>query len=75
MSSLLSGLYFPLGDMKKGVKMLSYMMPQKWFVDGSEKLFVGDNSAWIMLLCVTVAFLIIILGLGTVGIKMRTGDE
>ena len=75
MSSMLSGLYFPLENTSKGVKMLSYMMPQKWFVDGSEKLFVGDNNAWIMLLCVTVAFLIIILGLGTVGIKMRTGDE
>ena len=75
MSSMLSGLYFPLEDTSKGVKILSYMMPQKWFVDGSEKLFVGDNNAWIMLLCVTAAFLVIILGLGTVGIKMRTGDE
>ena len=75
MSSMLSGLYFPLDSTSKGVKMLSYMMPQKWFVDGSEKLFVGDNNAWIMLLCVTAAFLIIVLGIGSVGIKLRTSED
>ncbi len=70
-SALLAGLYFPLDDTTKALKALSYLMPQRWFMDASELLLVGDKSAYSMLLCVTAAYLIIIISVGSVGLKVK----
>ncbi|MDE6025795.1 MAG: ABC transporter permease [Lachnospiraceae bacterium] len=70
-SALLSGLYFPLDDTTKALKTLSYLMPQKWFMNASELLLVGDKSAYSMLLCVTISYLIIIISIGGVGLKIK----
>ena len=70
-SALLAGLYFPLDDTTKALKTLSYLMPQKWFMDISELLLVGDKSAYSMLLCVTAAYLIIFISVGGVGLKVK----
>lgn len=70
-SALLAGLYFPLDDTTKALKTLSYLMPQRWFMDASELLLVGDKSAYSMLLCVTVAYLIVIISVGGVGLKIK----
>lgn len=70
-SALLAGLYFPLDDTTKALKTLSYLMPQKWFMDASELLLIGDKSAYSMLLCVTAAYLIVIISVGGVGLKVK----
>ena len=70
-SALLAGLYFPLEDTTKTLQKISYLMPQKWFMDISELLIIGDKSAYPMVLCVTVAYLIVILSVGGVGLKMK----
>ena len=70
-SALLAGLYFPLDDTTKALKTLSYLMPQRWFMDASELLLVGDKSAYSMVLCVTVAYLIVIISVGGVGLKIK----
>lgn len=70
-SALLAGLYFPLDDTTKALKTLSYLMPQRWFMDASELLLVGDKSAYSMVLCVTVACLIVIISVGGVGLKIK----
>ena len=70
-SALLAGLYFPLDDTTKALKTLSYLMPQRWFMDASELLLVGDKSAYSMLLCVTAAYLIVIISVGGVGLKIK----
>ncbi|MBQ9279055.1 MAG: ABC transporter permease [Lachnospiraceae bacterium] len=75
LSSMLAGLYFPLDYTTKAIKTLSYIMPQKWFVDGTEMILTDDNKAFFMLLCVTVAYLVIIISLGSVGIKFKSSDE
>ena len=74
-SAMMSGLYFPLNYTSKGLKMISYLMPQKWFLDGTEMIFVGDNKAFFMILCVTVAYLIVILSLGSLGLRLKRTDE
>ena len=74
-SSLFSGLYFPLDDTSKGIKILSSLMPQKWFLDGTEMIFVGDSGAFSMLLCITVAYLAVIISIGSVGLKVRRSEE
>ena len=73
-SALLAGLYFPLDDTTTALKTMSYLMPQKWFMDAAELLLVGDKSAYSMLLCVTVAYLIVILSIGSIGLKMRRSE-
>ncbi len=70
-SALLAGLYFPLDDTTKALKTLSYLMPQRWFMDASELLLIGDKSAGSMLLCVTAAYLIVIISVGGVGLKIK----
>lgn len=70
-SALLAGLYFPLDDTTKALKTLSYLMPQRWFMDASELLLTGDKSAYSMVLCVTVAYLIVIISVGGVGLKIK----
>lgn len=73
-SALLSGLYFPLGDTSKALKALSYLMPQRWFMRASEMLFVEDKGAYPMVLYVTVAYLVIIMSIGIVGLKVRSKE-
>lgn len=70
-SALLAGLYFPLEDTTRFLKAVSYLMPQKWFMDASELLITGDKSAYSVLLCVTAAYLIVIISVGGVGLKIK----
>ena len=74
-SSLFSGLYFPLDDTSKGIKILSSLMPQKWFLEGTEMIFVGDNKVFCMLICITAAYLLLTLSLGGIGLKVRRSSE
>ena len=71
MSSLLSGLYFPLDSSAKAVKTISYMMPQKWFLEGTEMIYVGDSHAFLMLICITLAYLAVVISLGSLGLKVK----
>ena len=75
MSALLSGLYFPLNYTSNALKVLSFLMPQKWFVTGAEMIFVGDNNAFPMLICITAAYLAVIISLGSLGLKIRRTDS
>ena len=47
------------------------MMPQKWFLDATEMMMVRDNRVYFMVLCVTVAYMIVTVSLGSVGIKYK----
>ena len=75
MSSLFSGLYFPLDDTNDAIRIISSLMPQKWFLDGTEMIFVGDNKVFGMLICITAAYLIVTLSLGSIGLKVRRSTE
>lgn len=71
MSSMLAGLYFPLNHTSKLVKTLAYIMPQKWFVDATEMILTKDNKAYFMILCITAAYMIVTISIGSVGIKLK----
>ena len=73
-SALLAGLYFPLDDTTAALKTLSYLMPQKWFLNASELLLIGDKGAYPMLLYVTVAYLVVIISVGSIGLKMKKSE-
>ena len=74
LSAMLAGLYFPLDSTTDTVKMISYLMPQKWFLSITEYLMTGDGKGYIMMLGVTAAYMVIILSLGSVGIKFRSNE-
>lgn len=73
-SALLAGLYFPLDDTTAALKTLSNLMPQRWFMNASEMLLVGDRGAYSMLLYVTAAYLIVIISIGSIGLKMKKSE-
>ena len=74
MSSMLAGLYFPLDSTSNAIKTISYIMPQKWFMRGTELSMANDNSAFLIVLGVTAAYLIVTLSLGSVGIKLKKNE-
>lgn len=73
-SALLSGMYFPLDDTSAALKTISYLMPQRWFLKASEMLFVGDRGAYSMVIYVTVAYIVVIMSIGSVGLKIRSRE-
>lgn len=73
-SALIAGLYFPLEHTTTFLKVISYLTPQKWFMDAAEMLIMGDSRGYSMVLCVTAAYLIIILSVGSVGIKIKSRE-
>ena len=75
LSSLLAGTFFPLDGTSNLIKAIASLMPQKWFLDATEMIFVGDRKAYLVLLAVTCSYLIVALSLGGVGIKIRNGEE
>ena len=50
-------------------------MPQKWFLEAAEMIFIGDKGVYLLLACVVVAYMVIMLSVGSVGIKLRNGEE
>lgn len=74
-SALLAGLYFPLDNASGVLKAVSFLMPQKWFMEAAEMLLLGDKGAYPVLLCVTAAYLIIILSFGGAGLKIKRQDN
>lgn len=73
-SALLAGLYFPLDDTTVALKTLSYLMPQRWFMNATELLLVGDKGAYSMVLYVTVAYLVVFLSVGGVWLKVKRNE-
>ncbi len=71
-SALLAGLYFPLDETTAALKVLSYLMPQKWFMDAAKMLIVGDTGGYAVVLCVTAAYLTVICSIGSLGIRIKS---
>lgn len=75
MSSLLAGTYFPLDAAGNVIKAISALMPQKWFLEATEMIFLKDSKVVIMLLCVTVAYLVVAISMGAVGTRFRNSED
>ena len=75
MSSMLSGLYFPLDFETVALKVLAGLMPQKWFMNAIDSIFVKDNSVYSMIICVTVAYILAMISIGALGLKMKRTEE
>ncbi len=72
MSSLLSGVYLQ-GSGKIGgvIDPISKLTPQKWFLEGVKMLMRGEKHAYLTMISVTAAFLIVIMSIGAAGLKFK----
>lgn len=73
-SALLSGCYFSLDGSSKMIQAISDLMPQHWFIKGTEMIMRGDQSVYPMICGITLAYVIVILGIGAVGLKMKESE-
>lgn len=73
-SSMLSGLYFPLEEAGKLLKNLSRLMPQNWTVVAAEGIMGKDISVYFMILCVTAAYLVVIMSTGAIGLRYSRNE-
>lgn len=74
-SCMFSGMYFPITHTTDFIKYMSYVMPQKWFMDVVDMLYIGDEKAYVMLLCITAAYLLLIISLGSFGLKVKRTES
>ena len=74
MSSLLSGLYFPLNGTSNMIKVISSIMPQKWFMESTEMIFVGDGTAYLVVASITLAYMTVVISLGSLGLKLKKAE-
>lgn len=70
-TSMLSGLYFTLENAGKILKNVSYLMPQKWTMKAAEDIMAGNLSAYAMIICITAAYVLIIISTGAIGISFN----
>ncbi|SHO43286.1 ABC transporter permease [Anaerocolumna xylanovorans] len=73
-SSMLSGLYFPLEEAGKLLKNLSNLMPQNWTIVAAEGIMGKDISVYFMILCVTAAYIVIIMSTGAIGLRYNRNE-
>lgn len=73
-SCLLSGLYFSLDSASGLLKTLSYFMPQKWILKAVELIMTGNTSGYLTAIVATLAYLMVILSVGAVGLRMKKGN-
>jgi len=74
-SSLLSGSWFVLIGATDAIKAVSSIMPQKIFNDAARMLLAGDNSGYAVVLYTSVAYLLVTICVGSVGIKMQEQEQ
>ncbi len=70
-SSLLSGLYFPLESVGELWKRAALLMPAHWVVRCCEMVMLGQSGAYSTFLLIVSGFIVIILSTGYLGIKVR----
>ena len=74
-SDMLAGVLFPIGDSSSFLKTLSYLTPQRWFMDASERLIAGVSGAVPILAAATASYLILTISIGSVGLMLKKQEN
>lgn len=75
-SSMLSGVYFPINATNETLKKISQLMPQRWFLELVEKNMSGAiKNIYPNAIVIMVSFLVVILGLGAVGLRIKRTEN
>lgn len=71
MTALLGGLYFDISGGSDLMRRVAMLMPQRWMLKGAQMFMAGNSYAYSIILGVTVAYLIVILVIGILGLKLN----
>ena len=74
-SAMLSGMLFPIDDGSTVLRSIAYLMPQRWFLDAAERILAGISGAFSMVSSATAAYLIVIISIGSVGLKLKKQES
>lgn len=72
MSSLMSGLYFPIDTTPKWMQNVSLLMPQRWIVKTAEQILLGTSGWAILFVVIVMAYVAIFMSIGFLGLKFNS---
>ena len=70
-SALMAGTYFDISGASDLYKKVALLMPQRWALLAATRFQNADHSAYLMIFCVTAAYLLVILVVGILGLKLN----
>jgi len=71
-SSMMSGLYFPIDTTPKWMQNISLLMPQRWIVKTAEQILLGTSGWAILFGVITMAYVAIFISIGFLGLKFNS---
>lgn len=72
LSSLMSGLYFPLEITPKWIQNAALLMPQRWVIKTAEQLLLGTGTAILLFAVVVIGYMLLFLTFGFLGLKLSS---
>jgi ABC-2 type transport system permease protein len=72
LSSLMSGLYFPLEITPKWIQNAALLMPQRWVIKTAEQLLLGTGTAILLFAVVVIGYMLLFLTFGFLGLKLNS---
>lgn len=71
MSALLSGSYFDIAGASENYKRVALLMPERWAMFSVSRFQNGRAGGYSLILCATMAYLVIIFVVGILGLKLN----
>lgn len=71
LSSMLSGLYFPIEVSPKWMQNIALLFPQRWFIYTADQLTLGNTNALYLYFAVTFGFMVFFISLTLLGYKIN----
>ncbi|HEY5525705.1 MAG TPA: ABC transporter permease, partial [Clostridium sp.] len=71
-SSMMSGLYFPIDTTPKWMQNVSLLMPQRWIVKTAEQILLGASGWAILFGVIVMAYVAIFMSIGFLGLKFNS---
>ena len=71
LSTLLSGSYFDISGASETYRKVALLMPERWALFSVSRFQNGNSSGYSLMLCATLAYLVIIFVIGILGLKLN----
>ncbi|MBQ0011760.1 MAG: ABC transporter permease [Clostridiales bacterium] len=71
LSALLSGSYFDISGASETYRKVALLMPERWALFSVSRFQNGNSSGYSLMLCATLAYLVIIFVIGILGLKLN----
>ena len=72
LSSMMSGMYFPIDTTPTWMQNVSLLMPQRWIVNTAEQILLGTSGWAILFGVIVMAYVAIFMSIGFLGLKFNS---